>query len=103
MPQSDDERLVDLATRLQKEDPHFARSFSDGRPTPPREYRRTRAWWALGIGLTLLIAGMVLPDGLLIATGLVVSGISVHLLDPIDPHRQRHPRSRSPRSPRSPR
>ncbi|WP_030872108.1 DUF3040 domain-containing protein [Streptomyces sp. NRRL S-37] len=82
MPQSDDERLVDLAARLEHEDPRFVRSLSEGRPARPREYRRTGAWCALAIGVTMLAAGIVVPDGLLIAAGLVLTGIAVQLLDP---------------------
>ncbi|MCT7353569.1 DUF3040 domain-containing protein [Streptomyces sp. 15-116A] len=83
MPQSDDERLVDLAARLEQEDPRFARSLSHGRPARPRGFRRTRAWWVLGIGIALLITGVALADGLLIASGLVLSGIAVQLFDPV--------------------
>jgi len=82
VPQSDDERLVDLEARLQQEDPRFADSFTHGRPARPREFRRARAWFALIIGAGLLLAGLVLPDGLMIAAGLVASGIAVQLFDP---------------------
>ncbi|BFO22791.1 DUF3040 domain-containing protein [Streptomyces sp. KM77-8] len=106
MPQSDDERRVDLATRLDHEDRRFDRSLSEGsppllapapsrrlprpgdhigptrRPARPREYRRTGAWCALVIGVIMLAAGIIVPDGLLIAAGLVLSGIAVQLLDP---------------------
>ncbi|MEU3095323.1 DUF3040 domain-containing protein [Streptomyces sp. NPDC006967] len=82
MPQSNDDRPVDLAARLEHEDPRFVRSLSTGQPARPREYRRTGAWWALVIGVTMLIAGVIVPDGLLIAAGLVLSGIAVQLLDP---------------------
>ncbi|MGY0068324.1 DUF3040 domain-containing protein [Streptomyces sp. QTS137] len=85
MPQSDDKRLVDLAVRIEQDDPRFARSMSSGRPTRPREYRRAHAWWALGIGLVLLAIGLIMPDGLLIAAGLVLSGIGVQLFDPYPP------------------
>lgn len=88
MPTSDDQRLVDLAARLERDDPRFARSLSSGRPALPREYRRTRAWWVLGIGLLLLIAGLIVPDGLLIAAGLVLSGIGVQLFDPYPPRKR---------------
>ncbi|MEU3142982.1 MULTISPECIES: DUF3040 domain-containing protein [unclassified Streptomyces] len=87
MPQSDDKRLVDLAARIEQDDPDFARSMSSGRPTRPREYRRARAWWVLGTGLVLLTVGLVMPDGLLIAAGLVLSGIGVQLFDPYPPQR----------------
>ncbi|WAX79247.1 DUF3040 domain-containing protein [Streptomyces sp. KMM 9044] len=85
MPQSDDKRLVDLTARIEQDDPRFARSMSSGRPTRPREYRRARAWWVLGAGLVLLTTGLIVPDGLLIATGLVLSGIGVQLFDPYPP------------------
>ncbi|MFD7702214.1 DUF3040 domain-containing protein [Streptomyces caelestis] len=82
MPQSDDERLVDLAARLEHEDPRFVRPLSGSRPARPREHRRTSAWCALVIGVIMLAAGVVVPDGLLIAAGLVLAGIAVQLLDP---------------------
>ncbi|GCB52389.1 DUF3040 domain-containing protein [Streptomyces sp. NL15-2K] len=41
MPQSDDERLVDLEAWLEHDDPRFARALGAGRPARPREYRRT--------------------------------------------------------------
>lgn len=82
MTQFDDERLVDLAARLERDDPRFARGLGAGRPERPREYRRTGAWWGLATGGATLVAGVFLPYGLLIATGLVVMGIAVQLLDP---------------------
>lgn len=93
MPHSDDERLVDLAARLEQDDPRFARALASGRPARPREYRRTRVWCVLAVGMAGLTAGVALADGLLIATGLVLSGIAVQLLDPdrIPPERRRPP------------
>lgn len=93
MPQSDDERLVDLAALLEREDPRFARGLATGRPARPREYRRTGAWWVLATGVALLVTGVAVTDGLLIATGLVLSGIAVQLLDPdrAHPGRRRPP------------
>ncbi|MEW1871983.1 DUF3040 domain-containing protein [Streptomyces caelestis] len=82
MPQSDDERLVDLAARLEREDPRSVRPLPESRPVRPRAYRRTGAWCALAIGVVMLAAGVVVPDGLLIAAGLVLAGIAVQLLDP---------------------
>ena len=43
--------------------------------------------------MAVLITGVVLPDGLLIATGLVLAGIAVQLLDP---HRARPERRLPP-------
>ncbi|MER7489726.1 DUF3040 domain-containing protein [Streptomyces sp. NPDC126497] len=82
MPQPDDERLVDLAARVAHEDPHFTRPLPESRPARPRGHRRTGAWCALVLGVTMLAAGIVVPDGLLIAAGLVLAGIAVQLLDP---------------------
>lgn len=100
MTQSNDDRLVALAARLKHEDPRFARSLSTGQPTRPREYRRTGAWWTLVIGVGMLIAGVLVPDGLLIAAGLVLSGIAVQLLDP-NRHTGGGPNRRGSGGPRS--
>ncbi|MFE3849799.1 DUF3040 domain-containing protein [Streptomyces griseorubiginosus] len=86
MHRPDDEHLVDLANRLGRDDPRFARALGSGRPARPREYRRTGAWCTLGVAMTLLTAGMALPEGILVAAGLVLAGIAVPLFDP---HRDR--------------
>jgi hypothetical protein len=72
----DDERLLALAAQLERDDPRFARRFRRGRPTRPREYRRTGAWWAS------VAAGVALPHGLLLAAGLVLAGIGLERFDP---------------------
>ncbi|MEU3986008.1 DUF3040 domain-containing protein [Streptomyces sp. NPDC026672] len=82
MTQSDDDRLVDLEARVERDDPRFARGLGAGRPARPREYRRAGAWWGLAAGVAVLVAGVFLPHGLMIATGLVVMGIAVELFDP---------------------
>ncbi|MFE9771014.1 hypothetical protein ACFYOV_04875 [Streptomyces sp. NPDC005931] len=92
MPQSDDERLVDPAARSERRDDGSARSPAPGRPARPRESRRTGARWALATGVALIIAGVVLADGLLMATGLVLSGIALQLCDPDPPGAPREPR-----------
>ncbi|MFC8433264.1 DUF3040 domain-containing protein [Streptomyces sp. NPDC057253] len=86
MGRPDDEHLVELAARLERDDPRFARALGSGRPTRPREYRRTGAWCTLAVGVALLAFGMALPEGILVATGLVLTGIAVPLFDP---HRDR--------------
>ncbi|MFF1720862.1 DUF3040 domain-containing protein [Streptomyces sviceus] len=82
MRQPDDEHLVDLAARLERDDPRFARALGSGRPARPREYRRAGAWGTLAVALALLATGMALPEGLLVALGLVLAGIAVPLFDP---------------------
>ncbi|MFI7015320.1 DUF3040 domain-containing protein [Streptomyces sp. NPDC050164] len=93
MPQSEDERLVDLEARLEREDPRFTRAMSSGRPARPREYRRTGAWWALALGVAVLGSGIALAQGLLIAAGLVLVGMAAQLVDP-DPSRLGRQRQR---------
>ncbi|MFE7763531.1 hypothetical protein [Streptomyces sp. NPDC057438] len=53
---------------------------------PPRAYRRRRgrAWALLAGSLVMLVMGMVLPQGLLLASGLVTAGMATHLLAPPD-------------------
>ena len=85
MPQSGDERLVDLEARLEREDPRFARALRSGRPARPREYRRTGAWWGLALGVATLGSGIALAQGLLMRPGWS-SCMWAQLVDP-DPSR----------------
>lgn len=82
MPHSDDERLVALAARFERDDPRFTHALRTGRPVRPREYRHARAWWTVGVALAVLTTGIVVADGLLIATGLILAGIGAQLFDP---------------------
>ncbi|MFE5487906.1 DUF3040 domain-containing protein [Streptomyces sp. NPDC056527] len=81
MGASDDERIADLEARLWHDDPRFARGLGKGRPRRPREYRRGRAWLAMALALAAIVAGALVPHGLLLATGLVVAAAAVNLLD----------------------
>ncbi|MFD8224092.1 DUF3040 domain-containing protein [Streptomyces massasporeus] len=89
MPQSEDQRLIDLEARLEREDPRFTRAMRTGRPARPREYRRPGAWWGLALGVVVLGTGVALAQGLLIAGGLVLVGMAAQLADP-DPARMTH-------------
>ncbi len=82
VPVPDDHQLSEIASRLHREDPHFARALADGRPRRPREYRYRRAWLLLAAALCALATGLVLAHGLLIAAGLVFAGVAGELLDP---------------------
>ncbi|MFD5266480.1 DUF3040 domain-containing protein [Streptomyces sp. NPDC058335] len=93
MSATDDERLTDLAASTARDDPRCARSPDEGRPAPPREYRRVRGWCGLTVATAALIAGVVLPHGLLLAAGLVLAALSAQFFDS---HLFR-PRRRSPR------
>ncbi|MFJ6887013.1 DUF3040 domain-containing protein [Streptomyces californicus] len=77
-----DERLRELEEQLRHDDPGFAEAMSGGTPRPPREYRRRTAWLWLVAGLAVLGIGIAAGHGLLIATGLVVTGAAAHLFDP---------------------
>ncbi|MFJ9795417.1 DUF3040 domain-containing protein [Streptomyces sp. NPDC101145] len=92
MPESDDEKIADLEAVLFHDDPRFARSLGKGRPRRPREYRRGRAWLALVIALAAVVTGVVLPQGLLLAAGLVMTAMAVNLLGS-DRGRRGRPRS----------
>ncbi|MGY1439986.1 DUF3040 domain-containing protein [Streptomyces reniochalinae] len=74
--------LDEMDARMRSEDPRFAHAMESGRPCLPREYRRGRAWSSLAVGVVLLGLGVVISDGLLITSGLVVAGAAGHLFDP---------------------
>ncbi|WP_409467241.1 DUF3325 family protein [Streptomyces sp. HC307] len=82
--------LHDLEAQTQRSDPHFARGLETGHPRQPREYRRRRglAWALLALSVAMMITGMVLPQGLLLATGLVTAGMATYALAP--PHDPDH-------------
>ncbi|AQA12513.1 DUF3040 domain-containing protein [Streptomyces malaysiensis] len=73
-----DIQLHELEERMARSDPRFARGLREGRPRRPREYRRGPAWVLLAVSLAMQVAGMLLPQGLLLAAGLVVAGIAAH-------------------------
>ncbi|MEV6612339.1 hypothetical protein AB0N31_00265 [Streptomyces sp. NPDC051051] len=75
MPQSDDECPAVPEGRFPPD---------DLRPARPRRRRRTGARWTLASGVTALVTGVALAEGLLIATGLVLAGIGVQLFDAPD-------------------
>jgi hypothetical protein len=92
MPHSDDEKIAGIEARLWHDDPRFARSLGAGRPRQPREYRRGWAWLALAYAIAAVALGMILVQGLLLASGLIVAGIAAYLLDPGRAHRRRSAR-----------
>lgn len=93
MPESDDEKIAHLEAMLWHDDPRFARGLGKGRPRRPREYRRGRAWLALVIALATVVVGVVLPQGLLLAAGLVMTAMAVNLFGSARGRRIRPPRS----------
>ncbi|MEV5970207.1 DUF3040 domain-containing protein [Streptomyces sp. NPDC051921] len=93
MPDSDDDKISDLEAALWLDDPRFARALGKGRPRRPREYRRGRAWFALAIALAAVVTGAVLPQGLLLAAGLVMTALAVNLFGSDRERRIQPPRS----------
>ncbi|MGA5810718.1 DUF3040 domain-containing protein [Streptomyces cellulosae] len=74
--------LRDLEAPL-RSDPRFARGLDTGNPgaqPPGYRRRRGRAWALLAFSLAMLVVGMLLPQGLLLASGLVTAGMATHLL-----------------------
>ncbi|MFI7100952.1 hypothetical protein ACIBK8_16460 [Streptomyces sp. NPDC050161] len=60
------------------------------RPHRPHAYRRRGPAWALlAASVAMLVMGMILPQGLLFASGLVTVGTATYLLAP-PPDRDRH-------------
>lgn len=92
MPDPDDDKIADLEARLRHDDPRFARGLGEGRPRRPREYRRRRAWLALAVALAAMVTGAVLPHGLLLAAGLVMTALAVNLFESDRGRRARPPR-----------
>ncbi|MER7819134.1 DUF3040 domain-containing protein [Streptomyces sp. NPDC096153] len=97
MSYADDERIAELEAGLLHDDPRFARALAAGRPCPPREYRRGRAWPLLLGAAVVVVLGMapVLGPllGSLLASGVVLAGIALHR---IDTGRVRHRRPTAP-------
>ncbi|MFD9214957.1 DUF3040 domain-containing protein [Streptomyces sp. NPDC087659] len=92
MTRPGDETLNDLDARMRPSDPRFARGLDAGHPGPPRECRRRPARALLAAALALLVAGLVLPQGLMLAAGLVVAGMAAQFLTA-----PRRPAGRRPR------
>ncbi|MBB4987403.1 MULTISPECIES: DUF3040 domain-containing protein [Streptomyces] len=75
---------------MRRDDPRFARGLCEGRPRRPREYRRGRAWPAMA--LAAVVAGGIVPHGLLLAAGLVMAALAVNLFDTRDQRLRQHRR-----------
>ncbi|TKK91327.1 DUF3040 domain-containing protein [Herbidospora galbida] len=110
MAQSGTDPLHALEEQMQRGDPHGAPALEAGRPRRPRAYRRRRglALALLAVSVAMLVTGMMLPQGLLLAAGLVTAPLAMHLLTPpqnprrpASPNRQRRSPSRRRRSKRS--
>lgn len=91
MAHFNEERLAELAAGLRRDDPRLARALETGEldaeqggPAEqgrPAGHRRRSAWLLLGGALGALSIGIMLGQGLVIAVGLVMAGISGHLFD----------------------
>ncbi|MFJ6632429.1 DUF3040 domain-containing protein [Streptomyces sp. NPDC091376] len=93
MARARDERLQALQEQTERTDPRFARGLGTGRPCRPKEYRRGYVRALPPVALAMLVAGLALPQGLLLAAGLVLAGLAAQLWSSPRP-RGAHPRSR---------
>ncbi|MEU1499223.1 DUF3040 domain-containing protein [Streptomyces sp. NPDC005732] len=84
MTQHDTDPLRDLETETYQSGTQFARGLRTGHPHQPGECQRHRgvAWCLVALSVGMLITGMVLPQGLLLAVGLVTAGWATTLLTP---------------------
>ncbi|WP_328624471.1 hypothetical protein OHA88_05490 [Streptomyces sp. NBC_00353] len=85
-----DNPLHHLEEQMERRDLHVVRGPDTGRR--PREVRRRPAWALLALSLAMLIAGMVLPHGLLLAAGLVTAGTAANLFTPARDRNEPRPR-----------
>ncbi|MGW1613906.1 DUF3040 domain-containing protein [Streptomyces sp. NPDC002285] len=97
MPHPGTDSLHD-ETRTQPSGPHAARSPRSGPQRREDRRRRGRAWALLTLSVAMLITGVTLPQGLLLAAGLVTAGMATYLLVP--PHGPDRPGLFSPTSAR---
>ncbi|WP_327420553.1 hypothetical protein OG763_05600 [Streptomyces sp. NBC_01230] len=86
----------DLQRRPEKQmdggDLHVVRGTDTGRARRARTVRRRPAWALLALSLAMLITGMVLPHGLLLAAGLVAAGMAANLFTPARDRTEPRPR-----------
>ena len=82
-----------LDVRQEPSDARLAPAPDSRRPRRLRTSRYGAAWLILVVSITLLIMGMVLPQTLIIAAGLVLAAVAGHLFDPTNAARRR-PRPR---------
>ncbi|MFE0631371.1 DUF3040 domain-containing protein [Streptomyces sp. NPDC058864] len=74
--------IEDIEAEMRRTDPRFAEGLRTGRPCAPREYRRRMGWFLQLVALAWILIGIVLPQGLLLAAGLVLAGVGTAVLDP---------------------
>ncbi|WP_327128411.1 MULTISPECIES: hypothetical protein [unclassified Streptomyces] len=73
-------------------DLHVVRGTDTGRTRRARAVRHRPAWALLALSLAMLITGMVLPHGLLLAAGLVTAGMAASLFTPARDRTEPRPR-----------
>lgn len=85
MTRSYEDRIAGIEEGLLRDDPEFVEAMRQGRPSrpgrEPGEVRRGRAWLALVLAIAAVVAGALLPQGLLLAAGLVGAGFAVSLFE----------------------
>ncbi|MFD7909738.1 hypothetical protein ACFV30_03285 [Streptomyces sp. NPDC059752] len=95
MPRSDGTRAEGPGRSLRAGLPRLPRLPQSPRspqsPQLPRAYRRAGAWLAVFLGFWGAVAGVTLPNGLVLAAGLVVAALAVNRLgaEPRTAHRSK--------------
>ncbi|MDX3853693.1 DUF3040 domain-containing protein [Streptomyces sp. AK02-01A] len=81
MTDGNDKSLAGLEERMKPDDARYARASDSRRPPRPRGNRHGPAWIVMSMAVALLVTGMMLPNGLLIAAALVLAGVGGHLFE----------------------
>ncbi|WP_392839191.1 hypothetical protein [Streptomyces sp. LN500] len=81
-----------LEEQMERKNLNVVRDPDTGRSRRPRAVRRRPAWVLLALSLAMLITGMVLPHGLLLAAGLVTAGMAANLFTPARDRTEPRPR-----------
>lgn len=89
-------------TRPPHRDPRFTQGPETGRPPPGGPRGRRGAWALLAASVVMLTAGAMLPQGLLLASGLVAAGLAAQMLTPPEKPEPPHPRVPEPARPGTP-
>ncbi|MFE5804325.1 hypothetical protein [Streptomyces sp. NPDC056491] len=72
------------------------RTGLEDRPVRGRSRRRAGAWLAVALGVWAVVAGVALPNGLVLAAGLVVAALAVNRLAAADPRATRRAKPMTP-------
>ncbi|OON77270.1 DUF3040 domain-containing protein [Streptomyces tsukubensis] len=73
--------LEALEEHMRRSDPGLVRALRTGTLPESRHRRHLLAWLLLAGSLAVLVSGLLIGHGLLLATGLVAAGLGAHLFE----------------------